>query len=174
MFPGLQNLFFPGSASANWFDLAYNQYAGSELDALNDMDRERSYGPNCISRFGCNTFFALQNAGLRTWINGGNGSFHGGTITLRRAFSRGFSFDLNYTWSHAIDITSSPEAGSGNGGAAVQDAFNPSAFRGSSDFDIRHNLTANTVVDLPFGKGRRFFDGAPAVADHLIVAGRCR
>ncbi|MDX1984971.1 MAG: TonB-dependent receptor [Bryobacteraceae bacterium] len=168
MFPGLSNLFFPGSASANWFDLAYGQYAGSELDALNDVDRERSYGPNCISRFGCNTFFANQNAGLRTWINGGNGSFHGGALTVRRALSKGFSFDLNYTWSHAIDITSAPEAGSGNGGAAVQDAFDPSAFRGSSDFDIRHNLTANSVVQLPFGKGRRFLGNAGGALNQAL------
>lgn len=169
MFPGLAGLFLPGgSSSANWFDLAYNQYEGSELDALNDVDRERSYGPNCLSRLGCNTFFALQNAGLRSWINGGNGSFNGGTLSLRRPLSRGFSFDLNYTFSHAIDVTSAPESGSGNGGAVVQDAFDISAFRGSSDFDIRHNITANTVVQMPFGKGRRFFNSAPGVLNQVI------
>lgn len=168
MFPGLANLFFPGSASANWFDLAYNQYAGSELDALNDMDRERTYGANCISRFGCNTFFALQNAGLRSWINGGNGSFNAATITVRKPLSKGISFDFNYTWSHAIDLTSAPESGSGNGGAVVQDAFDLKAFRGSSDFDIRHNITANTVIELPFGKGKRFANTAHGGINQII------
>ncbi|MEZ5356994.1 MAG: TonB-dependent receptor [Bryobacteraceae bacterium] len=168
MFPGLANLFFPGSASANWFDLAYREYAGSELDALNDVDRERSYGPNCLSVLGCNTFFASQNAGLRSWINGGNGSFHGGTFTLRRAMSNGFSFDFNYTLSHAIDVTSAAESGSGNGGAVIQDAFNPGSFRGSSDFDIRHNLTMNAVAQLPFGKGHRFLGNIPGALNQIV------
>jgi len=36
-------------------------------------------------------------------------SFNGGTITIRRPFSRGFSFDFNYTLSHSIDNGGGPE-----------------------------------------------------------------
>lgn len=169
MAPLLSNLYFNGSASANYFDLAYNQYAGSELDALNDIDRERyDYAPNCIVITGCNTFFALQNAGMRAWVNAGNGSFHGGTLSVRRPLSNGFSFDFNYTLSHSIDTSSAAESGAGNGGAVIQDAFNPNAFRGSSDFDIRHNITANGLYELPFGKGKAFAGNANSVVDQII------
>jgi len=158
MFPALANFYTPGSATQNFFHLTYNEYAGSFLDALNDVDRERSLnnGTACISRLGCNTFFALQNAGMRAWVNAGAGSYHGATLTVRRAMSKGFTFDFNYTLAHSIDTASAAESGAGNGGAALQDSFNVNAFRGSSDFDIRHNITGNAVYELPFGNGKRY------------------
>ena len=169
MFPALGGFYIPGSATANFFNLVYDEYAGSFTDALNDVDRER-IGPNggCLSRLGCNTFYALQNAGMRAWTNAGNGAFHGGTLTFRRTVTKGFGFDFNYTLSHSIDYASAAESGAGNGGAALQDAFNPKAFRGSSDFDIRHNITANGLYELPFGKGQKFLSGSNKFVNQLV------
>lgn len=169
LMPGLANFYVPGSATQNFFHLAYNQYAGSFLDALNDVDRERQPNGGCIVSTGCNTFFALQNAGMRSWINAGTGSFHGGTLTIRRATTRGFGFDFNYTLSHSIDNASAAESGAGNGGAVLQDAFDIKSFRGSSDFDIRHNITANTVYELPFGKGKAFINSAPGFVNQIVA-----
>ncbi|MBY0373466.1 MAG: carboxypeptidase-like regulatory domain-containing protein, partial [Bryobacteraceae bacterium] len=170
MFPGLAGLRMPGNATANFFDLVFNEYAGSFTDALNDVDRERiGPGGGCLSRLGCNTFFALQNAGLRAWTNAGNGAFHGGTLTFRRTVTRGFGFDFNYTLAHSIDYASAAESGAGNGGAALQDAFNPRAFRGASDFDIRHNVTANGIYELPFGKGQKFLSGSNKFVNQLVA-----
>ena len=165
MFPALKDFYTPGSATQNFFHLTYNEYAGSYLDALNDVDRERLLGNGtaCISRLGCNTFFALQNAGMRGWVNAGQGAYHGGTFTVRRAMSKGFTFDFNYTLAHSIDTASAAESGAGNGGAVLQDSFNVRAFRGSSDFDIRHNITANGVYELPFGAGKRYLARGGAV-----------
>ena len=65
IFAKATNYKFTGSATANYFNAVYGTYAGSDLDALNDMDRLRSQPNNgCISAPGCNTFFALQRAGL--------------------------------------------------------------------------------------------------------------
>ncbi|MEJ7604781.1 MAG: hypothetical protein WKF37_00560 [Bryobacteraceae bacterium] len=164
--PGLKDNFFPGSATANYFDLVYNEYAASDLDALNDLDRLTSAKfPNCILVTGCNTVFPLQDAGLRTWMNAGFSNYHGGILTIRRALSSGFAFDINYTLSHSIDNSSASESGAGNGGAVLQDSFDFGAFRGSSDFDIRHNLTANGLYELPFGKNRSYFSNAPTWVD---------
>jgi hypothetical protein len=162
IFPGAANRTFPGSATANYFYSTYGSYGGSDLDALNDMDRERLPNGTCISAPGCNTFFALQNAGNVAWTNAGRSSYHGGQLVLRRPVSNGWGFDFNYTLSHSIDITSTAESAAGTGGGVIQDSFNPQAFRGSSDFDARHYITANTVVELPFGKGKRFLTDAPA------------
>jgi hypothetical protein len=101
----------------------------------------------------------MQNAGNRTWMNVGFANYHAGTLSIRRPLSRGFSFDFNYTLSHSIDNSSAAESGSGNGGAIVQDSFDYSAFRGSSDFDIRHNITGASLFELPFGKGKRWMSG---------------
>jgi hypothetical protein len=80
----------------------------------------------------------------------------------------GIGFDFNYTLSHSIDNSSAAESGAGNGGATVQDSFDYSAFRGSSDFDIRHNITAAAMYELPFGKGRSFGSGARGWVDQFI------
>ncbi len=168
MFPTLQNSTFPGSASANYFDVVYRQNAGSDLDALNQMDRQRKSDGTCYSRTGCNTFYPLQLAGLPTWTNNGFSNYHAGTLTVRRSYSRGVGFDFNYTLSHSIDNSSGAESGAGQSGAILQDAFNPSAFRGSSDFDARHNITTDIILGVPVGKGQRFLGNAPMWADQIV------
>ena len=168
MFPGAANRTFPGSATANYFFSTYGTYAGSDLDALNDMDRERLPNGSCISATGCNTFFPLQNAGMRAWVNAANASYHGGQLVLRRPVTNGFGFDFNYTLSHSFDIVSAAESGAGNGGAIIQNSFNPKASYASSDFDIRHNITTNFVVELPFGKGKSFLNSGPGWVNQFI------
>lgn len=167
MFGKAANLYTPGTATQNYYHATYNEYAGSDLDALNDMDRERLADGSCISALGCNTFFALQNAGNIAWSNAGRSSFHGGQFVLRRAVSSGWGFDFNYTLSHSIDLASTAESASGTSGGVIQDTFNPNAFRGSSDFDARHNITANAVVELPFGKGKPMLNGAPGWVNQI-------
>ena len=171
MFAPLANSLYPGGASANFFNVAYGDYGGSELDGLNYVDRESRLNPlfpNCAVITGCNTFFALQNAGLQTWVNAGFANFHGMTLSLRKPLSHGFAFDFNYTWSHSIDNSSAVESGAGQSGAIIQDSFDYSSFRGSSDFDIRHNITGNSVYVLPFGKGQRFFSGAGSLLNQIV------
>ena len=168
MFPTLKNAYFNGSASANYFDVVYNQNAGSDLDALNQMDRQRKSDGSCYTKTGCNTFYPLQLAGLPTWTNAGFSDYHAGTLTIRRPLSNGIGFDFNYTLSHSIDNSSGAESGASTSGGVLQDAFNPSAFRGSSDFDARHNITTDVLLQLPFGKGHKFAGNAPLWLDEFI------
>jgi Carboxypeptidase regulatory-like domain len=165
MFGAYKNSNFTGSASANYFYDVYGNYSGSDLDGLNDMDRVRTSTGGCISRLGCNTFFPLQNSGLEAYANAGKSSYHAGTLVLRRAVQNGWGFDFNYTLSHALDNGSSSES---SGGAALQDAFNPNAYRGPSDFDSRHTVTGDAVVELPLGKGKLFLSSAPAWMDQIV------
>ena len=164
VFPGAANYAFTGSASANYYYTVYGTYAGSDLDALNDMDRLRQSNGKCISVYGCNTFFANQAAGLSAWTNSGKSGYNGLQLVLRRPFSSGWGFDFNYTWSHSLDNVSGAESD----GAGVQDAFNPDGYRGPSNFDIRHSVTANAVVELPFGHNKHFLKGIPRWADAAI------
>ena len=121
------------------------------------MDRNvtSSYYPGkCDSITGCYTFFPLQGSSLPTWMNAGTAAYHGLTVTLRRRMQSGLSFDFNYAWSHSIDDGSATESGSGEQGAAIQNIFNTKEFRGSSDFDARHNISANALYELPIGRGK--------------------
>jgi hypothetical protein len=101
-------------------------------------------------------------------MNAGRAQFHGMTLSLRRAFKSGVSFDFNYTWSHSIDYGSAAESGAGQQGAAIQNIYNVKEFRGSSDFDIRHNVTANFLVELPFGKGKAIARNAPGWLNQIV------
>jgi hypothetical protein len=123
---------------------------------------------NCISSTGCYTFYTPQASGINTWGNNGAASYHGATITLRRALNRGFSFDFNYTLSHSIDRGGGAEAGAGTYGGIMLDPYNSSSYRGSSDFDARHNINANVLYELPLGKGKLLFRNASPILDQII------
>jgi hypothetical protein len=86
--------------------------------------------------------------------NSGTSSYHGVTGTVNRRFTAGFSGTFNYTWSHAIDDVS-------NGGVlpyslndSLLNQIDPSSLRrlnrSNADYDVRHNISANYVWELPF------------------------
>ncbi len=170
MFPTLANYYFPGNASANYFYHLYNENDGSDMDALHLLDRVPGFATagQCVSAFGCHSFFARQGSALPTWMNAGIANYHGMTLTVRRPLKKGFSYDFNYTWSHSIDNGSGAESEAGQFGGILQSVFFPGANRGSSDFDIRHNVNANAVYELPFGKGRKFLGNSNAFVNQVV------
>ncbi len=172
MFPGLANLYFPGNATANFFHGVYGVNAGSDLDFVHSLDRTLSLGgknfPNCVSATGCFTFFAPQGSSFNNWTNSGFGNYHAMTMTVRRPLSAGLSFDLNYTLSHSIDNESSAASGAGRGGGVILNVWQPGINKASSDFDIRHQLNANFLYELPFGKGKRYMGSVNGWMNQLV------
>jgi hypothetical protein len=86
----------------------------------------------------------------------GTASYHALQVNLRKHLSKGVQFDLNYTYSKSIDLESDAERVDLQTQAYgfIQNAWNPQQSRGVSDFDTRHQINANWIVELPFGKGR--------------------
>src|SRR5579872_347405 len=64
-------------------------------------------------------------------------------VSFRKRFSRGLTFNVNYTWPHTID-----EGGLAFGTAA-QDDSNPRDAYGNADFDTRHVLEFDYTYQLP-------------------------
>jgi hypothetical protein len=170
VWPGYKDAYFTGSASANYFYSVYGVFGSSFLDSLHAADRiSGAYlDGKCLSVPGCYTFFAKQGSTNPTWMNAGEANFHGLTLSVRRRFSNGLQFDFNYTLSHSIDNGSAAESGAGEQGASIQDIYNLGAFRGSSDFDIRHNFNANFMYALPIGKGKALLKTAPGWLDQIV------
>jgi hypothetical protein len=84
--------------------------------------------------------------------NDGNDNFNALQVSLQRRFTRGLLFQANYMWSHAIG-----DASTGSGSSiSFQNMSCRACDRSSTDIDVRHNLVANGVYGLPFGKGKRF------------------
>lgn len=86
--------------------------------------------------------------------NWGNSTFHGLQVSLHRQFVQGFLLGAQYMWSHSINDGS---VGGGEAGGP-QNVNNRQADRGNSSQDIRHTLTTNWILELPFGRGRRFLN----------------
>lgn len=99
-----------------------------------------------------NVGMTSQFASNRWVTNQGNSEYHGALVSLQKRFSKGFEFDLNYTFSHSIDNQSSIV--NTTSGGLLCDVLNVNACRGDSEFDIRHLANANGIWDLPFGRGR--------------------
>lgn len=105
---------------------------------------------------GC-SFLQAPLGGLRNVVqltNDGVSNYNGLTASVTRRFTAGFTGTFNYTWSHSQDEIS-------NGGVqpyslndSILAQFNPYCLRclnyGNADYDVRHNVTANYVWELPF------------------------
>lgn len=188
MFPALENFAIPGSASANFFYVNNVWGRESELDTLDQLDRQfvpfsgdfqngRRFD-NCMTVTGCHTFFGRQFSALRVWENLGYSNFHGMTLSLRKRFTSGLTFDLNYTWSHSIDNGSAAE-GNLQSAFETDGTFSDTAgniintFRrdqnvASSDFDIRQQFNGNFIYELPFGQGKKFGGNVGGVLNQFI------
>ena len=101
---------------------------------------------------------------MLTYTNAGKSAYHAMTVSLRRTVTHGWGYDFNYTLSHAIDNGSGSEGGSTSGSSGITDlpnAFAPSQGLGPADYDARHQITADCVVELPVGKGKASLGNAP-------------
>jgi len=103
---------------------------------------------------GLRQFPALGQVDYKT--SDSNSTFHALQLQLRRNFNRGFLVSANYQWSHSIN-----DGAVGGGEALAPENLNCRACdRGSSDQDIRQNLTASVVWELPVGRGKQLLNGA--------------
>ncbi|MGA2019050.1 MAG: carboxypeptidase-like regulatory domain-containing protein [Candidatus Sulfotelmatobacter sp.] len=79
-------------------------------------------------------------------------------LDLRKRYSYGLTFDVNYAWSHMLDDQDSAGWGSTAGAQAWQIGNNPSSNYGNSNFDIPQALKGTAVYELPFGMGKPFMN----------------
>jgi len=103
------------------------------------------------------TFF--QNGGIyQAWAmeNSSFQDYNALQLELRRQFRGGFMGGVNYTFSHMrADSTGGT---SQSRLEALLDNARPKLNEGRSPADIRHIINANFVLELPFGRGKRWLD----------------
>jgi Carboxypeptidase regulatory-like domain/TonB dependent receptor-like, beta-barrel len=94
--------------------------------------------------------------------NDANSNFNALQISLRRSFLNGFLWQTEYQWSKGIADGS---IGAGEG-IAVENVSCRACDRSVTPFDVRHNVIASAVYQLPFGTGRHFLQHG--VAGRLV------
>jgi hypothetical protein len=92
--------------------------------------------------------------------SGGNLEYNGMQARLQKRMRSGFTFTALYTFSKAIDDSSSI---GGSSGTVIQQFPLFQLERGLSTFDTRHSITGNSTFELPFGQRKRWaHTGTPA------------
>jgi hypothetical protein len=117
--------------------------------------------------------FQPQFSSLPGWTNWANSNYHSLQISVRKSVGIA-SFAANYVFSKSIDNASGGEnvdltdGGSGTLGALIQNPFNHRLGRAVSDFNLKHNFSGDYVIDMPFGRGKRFFPSSGRALDALV------
>jgi hypothetical protein len=105
------------------------------------------------------------------YSNAAESTYDGLQIQLIKRMSKNIQGQISYTWSHTIDNATGVFNGIGDsknqGRQGPVHPFDLDFDRGNSALDIRHLLSANAIIDLPFGKGQRFMNEG-GIADAVL------
>jgi len=170
------------TATQNIYEL-WNCFSHNEtltlkyLDLPNSILQLGSALPN--SKFGPYSFYHDQFSSLYAWRNIGTSAYNALQVTYNARWGSNLQGQFNYTFSKSFDEASAaarigPYEGTGgtgndlNGGGIVINSWDPLALRGLSDFNAFHQVNANLVYQLPFGRGQRLLGGAGPMLNELV------
>jgi len=170
------------TATQNIYEI-WNCYPHNETLTLKYLDLPASITtlnpalPN--SKFGPYAFYHDQFSSLYAWRNIGTSDYNALQVTYNARWGANLQGQFNYTFSKSFDEASAAErigpyegtGGTGNdlnGGGIVINSWDPLSLRGLSDFNAFHQINANLVYQLPFGKGQRFVGNASPLLNALV------
>ena len=172
---------FPCStgSTTSALQIAYDEWScnsGNETTALANVDQFGISDANLpgVTYFpfgGPYSYFDNQYSSLYTWRTMAPSWYHGLQVVFQKQMTHGLQFNVNYTYSHSIDWASDAERvlfNSGTGFGGIINAWDPNQMKASSDFDLRHQINANWVWQLPVGQGQKFAGGVGRGLDALI------
>ena len=147
------NFSFNGYMGAQAYYAYFANNRGNETNALFAADTDPTASPAGQSF----RFFFPQTSSIYTQSTTGSSNYNALQVSVRQALKYGLEYDVNYTYAKSIDEGSDPER-NGVSGSPVINTFSPHQWYAPSDFDVRHNITANYTAPLPFGKGAPFLN----------------
>src|SRR5215469_2772374 len=170
------------TATQNIYEI-WNCFPHNETFSLFELDLPASITglspalPN--SKFGPYAFYHDQFASLYAWRNIGTSDYNALQVTYNARWGANLEGQFNYTFSKSLDEASAAErigpyegtGGTGsdlNGGGIVINSYDPLTLRGLSDFNAFHQINANLVYRLPFGKGQMLASSAGRILDAVI------
>jgi hypothetical protein len=94
----------------------------------------------------------------------GTGKYDSLQASLERRFSAGLLLNLHYTWGKALSIQ---DSGNTTGFVPIQSQYYLHLNRTTPNYDRTHNLEITNVLELPFGKGKRWATDKGALT-HIV------
>ena len=113
-------------------------------------DLRRARQPICTSPAATTRISSVrisESASIQRKDQTGSSNYNALELSLRHAIG-GLELNAAYTYSHSIDDSSDYND------TGFVNSYNLNAYRASSNFDQRHNITIAYVYDLPFFKGK--------------------
>lgn len=110
---------------------------------------------------GTRPFSQLGNVNAN--ITNGNSSYQALQTQLQRRPAHGVQFMASYTWSHTIDDS----AGTLDQQSDRVDFLNFAHERGNSNLDVRHRFVFSSILEMPYGRGKRWGSSAPGLFQAL-------
>ena len=146
-------------------------YFQNDLDWTTALfNADTACSPAC-SVLGKYAYWNSQFSQLRAQSSMANADYNSMQLTLRKRFSEGYQFDLNYTLGKSTDLGSAVERdfqGYGGYSGFLLNSWEPELQYSYSDFDVRHQMNLNWITDLPFGHGRALGNSAPGWVNQVI------
>jgi carboxypeptidase family protein/TonB-dependent receptor-like protein len=81
--------------------------------------------------------------------------YHALQSRVEKRFSKGFTFQLGWSWSKLMEAVE------------FLNATDPMPYESVGSFDRTHRISANGIWELPIGKGKRFGNNFPAIANFI-------
>jgi trimeric autotransporter adhesin len=122
-------------------NIGYNGAKGGDLDILRAPNRTANGAINS----GAQPFNYEDSLGYSR--------FEQLSVNVRKRLQKGVSLQATYHYGHSIDNASSIGGGKPTVAQNDQDL---NAEEGNSSFDVRHQVTGNWVLELPFGPNRAY------------------
>jgi Carboxypeptidase regulatory-like domain len=146
-------------------------YFQNNLDWITGLfNADTACNPAC-SALGRYAFFNSQFSQLRAQSSMASADYNSLQLTMRKRWTDGYQFDVNYTLSKSTDLGSAVERGQvGLGGYSgfLLNSWEPDLQYSYSDFDVRHQMNLNWVADLPFGRTRAIGGDVPSWLNQII------
>jgi len=141
------------------FEADVNQLPANELGCPSSPAT-----PDLCRPFPQYTGIGVGAGGSRTGLYKGVSNYEAVQGLLHKPFGNGLSAELDYTWSRLKDDMDTSGWGNQFGGVFYQDAYNPHANYGLSNFDRPQAFKATVVYAVPLGKGHQYLSSAAADA----------
>jgi hypothetical protein len=101
-----------------------------------------------------------RTAPLQVYYPWGSARYDSLQTSLERRFAQGYSLKLAYTWSKMLGVCCGDLS---DGGPAIYVPEYYHLNKAILDNDLPHNFSATGIAELPFGKGKRWFNQGGAL-----------
>jgi outer membrane receptor protein involved in Fe transport len=158
---------FPTAHSTN-YNLTIEKQLGTatslEVSYVGASTRDLS---DSVGNYNVNGHLSANLGKIQTLLPTGLSNYDSLQAKINRSFHSGYSVLGSYTYAHGRDNGPAP-FDLGKGGNYPQNPFNIAAEYANSDTDIRHHFVASQIIELPFGRGKRFFSHANGAAEAIV------